>query len=486
MQFNFSALPASVITLTLLHPMQSIPVQSWNFEHETVVRIGRSTDNHVILYSAVVSRHHVEIREVEAGWEIVNLGANGTYLEGRRITKVPVEDGVIIRLARSGPNVQIHLGVKRIEPVRTLLGEETVGQRARQTSNAAANVQAPIPSSDLTLNTSQPKTATSSSTPQPAEQRGDTNPIQTMVDVDEPSHARSGALPNSGDQLILSECCQRYVGTDRLFCLDCGKPLKTLGIVGAYHLVKVLEHDRLGLTQLVWQDRQTRVVRTLNPEWASYAEALEVFKQEAEQLLKLNHPMLPRFIDMFFVREQPYLLMHPLYGQSLRQVVDTTGAVSLQQAIAWILQVCHALEYLHHQTPPIIHQDIRPENLLRRASANSEIALVGLYPCRSLKMAIQPDFAGYSAPEQQQGQAFATSDLYAIAPTLVFLLTGTPPNTFYTQREQGYRFYPEYVPGIDANLIPILRKLTNPAPDERYTSARDLVEALQELVPIGV
>ncbi|MCY7392181.1 MAG: FHA domain-containing protein, partial [Leptolyngbyaceae cyanobacterium CAN_BIN12] len=101
-----------MITLTLLHPMQSVPVQSWIFEHESVVRIGRSTDNHVILYSAVVSRHHVELCQGETGWEIVNLGANGTYLEGRRITKVPVEDGVIIRLARSGPNVQIHLGVK--------------------------------------------------------------------------------------------------------------------------------------------------------------------------------------------------------------------------------------------------------------------------------------------------------------------------------------------------------------------------------------
>lgn len=485
MQFNFSALPASVITLTLLHPMQSIPVQSWNFEHETVVRIGRSTDNHVILYSAVVSRHHVEIREVETGWEIVNLGANGTYLEGRRITKVPVEDGVIIRLARSGPNVQIHLGVKRIDPVRTPLGEETVGQRARQPP-AAANAQAPIPSPELTSDTSQPKTDISQSTLQIAEQRGNTNPIQTMVDVDEAGHALSAALPNSGGKLVLLECCQRYVGTERLFCLDCGKPLNTLGTVGAYHVVKVLEHDRLGITQLVWQDGQTSMLRTLNPEWVSHTEALELFEQEVEQLLKVNHPMLPRFIDVFIAGGQPYLVMQPLYGKSLQQVIATTGAVSLQQAIAWILQVCHALEYLHQQTPPIIHQDIRPENLLRRVSANSEIALVGLYPCRTLKMSIQPDFAGYSAPEQQQGQAFATSDLYALAPTLVYLLTGKPPNTFYTQREQGYRFYPEYVPGIDTNLIPILRKLTNPAPDERYTSARDLAEALQELVPIGV
>lgn len=98
-----------MITLTLLHPLQSVPVQSWTFEPESVIRIGRSTDNEVILYSAVVSRHHVELRRNGSSWVIVSLGANGTYIDGKRITQVPVEDGMIIRLASSGPKIQIHL-----------------------------------------------------------------------------------------------------------------------------------------------------------------------------------------------------------------------------------------------------------------------------------------------------------------------------------------------------------------------------------------
>lgn len=99
-----------VITLTLLNPVQSVPVQSWKFEQESVIRIGRSTDNEVILYSAVVSRHHVEIRRNDSYWEAISLGANGTYIDGKRITQTPVEDGTIIRLASSGPKIQIHLG----------------------------------------------------------------------------------------------------------------------------------------------------------------------------------------------------------------------------------------------------------------------------------------------------------------------------------------------------------------------------------------
>lgn len=99
----------NVITLSLLHPIDKTPVQSWSFEEESVVRIGRSVDNDVVLYSAVVSRHHVELRQTEEGWEIHNIGTNGTYLAGQRIDSKIVQDGLVIRLARSGPNIQINV-----------------------------------------------------------------------------------------------------------------------------------------------------------------------------------------------------------------------------------------------------------------------------------------------------------------------------------------------------------------------------------------
>lgn len=99
-----------MITITLLHPLQSVPVQNWTFGPQSVIRIGRSTDNEVILYSAVVSRHHVELRFDGSEWDIINLGANGTYIDGKRIIQIAVDDGMIIRLASSGPKIQIRLG----------------------------------------------------------------------------------------------------------------------------------------------------------------------------------------------------------------------------------------------------------------------------------------------------------------------------------------------------------------------------------------
>lgn len=97
-----------MITLTLLHPLQSVAVQTWTFAPTSPIRIGRSRNNEVTLYSAVVSRHHVELRpQNSSDWELINLGSNGTFAQGKRISRTAVVNGMIIRLAASGPQIQI-------------------------------------------------------------------------------------------------------------------------------------------------------------------------------------------------------------------------------------------------------------------------------------------------------------------------------------------------------------------------------------------
>jgi pSer/pThr/pTyr-binding forkhead associated (FHA) protein len=99
-----------VITVSLLHPTQAVPTQSWTFDAESTVRIGRATDNDVVLYSAVVSRHHVELRQHKSGWRVVNISSNGTYgSDGQPLSKVVATDGMVFRLATSGPRIQINL-----------------------------------------------------------------------------------------------------------------------------------------------------------------------------------------------------------------------------------------------------------------------------------------------------------------------------------------------------------------------------------------
>ena len=98
-----------MIILTLLHPLQSIAVQSWTFSDESSIKIGRATNNEVVLYSAVVSRHHVEIRKSGDAWEVVNLGSNGTYIDGKRVEQSQILDGTVVRLASSGPRILIKI-----------------------------------------------------------------------------------------------------------------------------------------------------------------------------------------------------------------------------------------------------------------------------------------------------------------------------------------------------------------------------------------
>jgi pSer/pThr/pTyr-binding forkhead associated (FHA) protein len=101
---------AKVIIVSLLHPTQPVPTQSWTFTDEPSISIGRATNNSVVLYSAVVSRHHVEIRRSGSGWRVVNISSNGTYgSDGQPISKAVATDGMVFRLATSGPRIQINL-----------------------------------------------------------------------------------------------------------------------------------------------------------------------------------------------------------------------------------------------------------------------------------------------------------------------------------------------------------------------------------------
>jgi serine/threonine-protein kinase len=467
-----------VITLTLLHPIQSTPVQSWTFEQEPVIRIGRSTDNHVILYSAVVSRHHVELRLIHDRWEIINLGANGTYLDGKQVAQVPVVDGVVIRLARSGPNIQIHLGT-----TAPAVAERSPAQRPKaRPEDLPTGGQA----------TGGQGVGAASVRQMPQNSRTDLDRLDGSIAKKPVNHSTASGSGSPNVHAISPslnlDCAHHRATEDMLFCPDCGQPLRILQTVGDYQVVKLLWEDRFGATQLVWRNGQSLLLKTLNPPGMRHPEAVALFEQQAAALHRFNHPGLPRFTDFFRINGQPYLVQEQIYGQNLFQRVATHGTLTTEQAIVCLLQVCDVLDYLHQQTPPFLHQNLKPENLIQRLPviSNDSILVTGFVPLSTLPMDTQPTvIGGYGAPEQQQGYATAASDLYALGPTLVYLLTGKEPGSFYAQREQGYRFYPEYIPGLPTDLTAIVRRLTNPKPEERYATAAEVATALLQVVPCG-
>ena len=103
-----------MVTLYLLHPQQTTPLQQWQFEDKSLIRIGRAPDNYVILTDPLVSRYHLELQYLDPdkqsnSWQLFNQGTNGTFLDGTLVAQSLVKDGSLIQLARGGPTLKLSL-----------------------------------------------------------------------------------------------------------------------------------------------------------------------------------------------------------------------------------------------------------------------------------------------------------------------------------------------------------------------------------------
>ena len=102
-----------MVTLQLLHPQQTTPLQQWEFRDESVIRIGRAPDNDVILTNPLVSRYHLELRRLDSAaehsWQLINQGTNGTFLDGTLVSQSLLKNGSLVQLARGGPLLKFQL-----------------------------------------------------------------------------------------------------------------------------------------------------------------------------------------------------------------------------------------------------------------------------------------------------------------------------------------------------------------------------------------
>jgi diguanylate cyclase (GGDEF)-like protein len=97
------------ITLRDMEPNQCTSIINWCFDAKSVISIGRSPDNDIIVKNPVVSRHHLKLRQVHDRWQLISFGLNGTYIEQKQVNQVVLEGGTVINLARCGPRIQIDL-----------------------------------------------------------------------------------------------------------------------------------------------------------------------------------------------------------------------------------------------------------------------------------------------------------------------------------------------------------------------------------------
>lgn len=253
-------------------------------------------------------------------------------------------------------------------------------------------------------------------------------------------------------------------------------------INGKYEILKEIGHGGMSTVYLAMD-------KNLNKQWAvkeirkngNDANDLSVvnsLQAEADLMKKLDHPALPRIVDIINDAETICIIMDYIEGETLEKIISEYGAQPEETVIGWAMQLCDALQYLHSQKPPIIYRDMKPANVMLNPEGNLKVIDFGIareYKEKSLADTTTLGTRGYCPPEQYGKQTDARSDIYALGMTMHHLLTGQDP------RLPGYEYASirQYRSELSGSLERIVDKCVAIDPENRYQSCSELMYALQ-------
>ncbi|MEP6923747.1 MAG: serine/threonine-protein kinase, partial [Pyrinomonadaceae bacterium] len=225
------------------------------------------------------------------------------------------------------------------------------------------------------------------------------------------------------------------------------------------------------------------------------AELQHAFEREAQLLNSLRHPALPHVIDYFTEDDRQFLVMEYFAGEDLSEILKRKGAFPVAEVLRWADDLLDAVIYLHSRKIPVVHRDIKPQNL--KLTPNGEIILLdfGLAkgkPGEASQISRTNSVFGYSrsyAPlEQIQGTGTdVRSDIYSLGATVYHLLTGKPPVDALTRATAFVNNQPDPLipanvlsPQIPASIARILEQSLNLNPDLRPQTASQLRELISK------
>ncbi|MEQ8224139.1 MAG: protein kinase [Candidatus Eremiobacterota bacterium] len=280
------------------------------------------------------------------------------------------------------------------------------------------------------------------------------------------------------------------------FCCDCGKflmvprseartePLSEGNmLIGRYTIKNLIKSGGMAAIYRAEDNHLGKIcaVKELLPHWSKSKQEKEYmilrFKSEAKILSELHHESLPRVSDYFTYNEQYYLVMDFIDGEDLDAVLLKKGKSGLpyEQVIQLGVQICNILEYLHTCNPPVIYRDLKPGNIMIRAS-DGKLFLIDFGIAYAIEQNGSPrtmiGTMGYIAPEQYMGKPVIESDLYSLGATLYHLFTGLMPVPF------TYRSIRESVPSIPAYLDSVISRSLELEAGKRFHTAREMKMAL--------
>ena len=265
---------------------------------------------------------------------------------------------------------------------------------------------------------------------------------------------------------------------------------------GRYRVVRKLASGGMGTVYEATDERLDATVAL--KETAFEDEELRgQFEREARLLARLSHSALPRVSDHFAEGSGAFLVMQFVEGEDLETLRrrEEGGAFPVERVLAWADELLDALEYLHTRQPPVIHRDIKPQNLKLGARGRVILLDFGLakgYASRTSPHAPAPSIHGgtpaYAPLEQLEGTGTdARSDLFSLAVTLYQLMTGVLPSAVMTRLNALHNNQPdplrpahEVNPRVPREVSAVLQDAMSVARDERPASAAEMRCRLQK------
>ena len=264
---------------------------------------------------------------------------------------------------------------------------------------------------------------------------------------------------------------------------------------GRYRIVRSLGQGGMGTVYEAIDERLDSTVALKETLFAD-ERLRKQFEREARLLARVHHQALPRVSDHFSEGEGQFRIMQFIPGADLAEKFgERRSPFPASDVLTWADQLLDALDYLHTHEPPIIHRDIKPQNL--KVTARGQVILLdfGLAKGQASEISLVTTSASifgytpnYAPLEQIQGLGTdARSDLYALAATLYHLLTGVKPPDALTRAASLVNGQPDPLrPAREVNsavpevLSSVLDRAMAQNRDQRFRSAAEMRRALSQ------
>jgi predicted Ser/Thr protein kinase/phage FluMu protein Com len=281
-------------------------------------------------------------------------------------------------------------------------------------------------------------------------------------------------------------------------CQRCGTVLPTSpGTIlhGRYKIERLLAMGGFGAVYLASDikngNRPVAIKDMICADPQEFAIRLNFFRREAEILRSLeNIPIVPRVHDLIEQGQSAHLVLEFIRGQDLLKLMEGNNnkPFTLDQVIEWGQSICDVLQHMHTQAPPLVHRDLKPDNIMLLEDHRS-IKMIDFGTARDLGRTVKEKMAaktrvyteGYAPPEQIVGKPEPRSDLFALAGTMYHLATGKAPEGFYTARELETQLSDPHctLAAAERWFYELIKINLSEDVNERYFSAREIKADLQ-------